>query len=155
MGKGFFPNSPQWATFSSFTRFLDHTQRRTTDGRTLLDERSAHRRDLYLTTHNTHNRQTSTSQHTTLTTDRPLPHNTQHSQQADLCLTTQHSQQTNIHAPSGIRTHNPSKRAAADPRLRPRGHRGRRYSIPTCAGFSRKFLQRVSQNVQHVYNWKY
>jgi hypothetical protein len=34
----------------------------------------------------------------------------------------QHSQQTDIHAPGGIRTHNPSKRAAADPRLRPRGH---------------------------------
>jgi hypothetical protein len=28
----------------------------------------------------------------------------------------------NIHAPCGIRTHNPSKRAAADPRLRPRDH---------------------------------
>ena len=40
--------------------------------------------------------ETSTSQHTTLTTD--------------------------IHAPSGIRIHNPSKRAAADPPLRPRGH---------------------------------
>ena len=38
--------------------FLDHTQRRTTVGRTLLDECSARRRDLYLTTHNTHNRQT-------------------------------------------------------------------------------------------------
>ena len=44
---------------SSFLRFLDHTQRRTTFGRTPLDERSARRRDLYLTTHNTHNRQTS------------------------------------------------------------------------------------------------
>ena len=33
--------------------FLDHTQRRTTDGRTPLDERSACRRDLYLTTHDT------------------------------------------------------------------------------------------------------
>ena len=43
----------------SFLRFLDHTQRRTTVGRTLLDEWSARRRDLYLTTHNTHNRQTS------------------------------------------------------------------------------------------------
>ena len=41
---------------------------------------------------------------------RPLPDNTQH------------SQQTNIHAPCGIRTRNPSKRAAADPGLRPRGH---------------------------------
>ena len=39
--------------------FLDHTQRRTTVGRTPLDEWSARRRDLYLTTHNTHNRQTS------------------------------------------------------------------------------------------------
>jgi hypothetical protein len=29
---------------------------------------------------------------------------------------------TNIHVLGGIRTHNPSKRAAADPRLRPRGH---------------------------------
>ena len=39
--------------------FLDHTQRRTTVGRTLLDEWSARRRDLYLTTHDTHNRQIS------------------------------------------------------------------------------------------------
>ena len=43
----------------SFTRFLDHTQRRTTVGRTPLDKWLARRRDLYLTTHNTHNRQTS------------------------------------------------------------------------------------------------
>jgi len=41
-------------------RFLDHTQRRTTVGRTPLDEWSARRRDLYLTTHNTHKKQTST-----------------------------------------------------------------------------------------------
>jgi len=39
--------------------FLDHTQRRTTVGRTPLDEWSARRPDLYLTTHNTHTRQTS------------------------------------------------------------------------------------------------
>ena len=44
---------------SSFLSFLDHTQRRTTIGRTPLDEWSARRRDLYLTTHNTHNRQIS------------------------------------------------------------------------------------------------
>ena len=44
---------------SSFLRFLDHTQRRSTVGRTPLDEWSARHRDLYLTTHNTHNRQTS------------------------------------------------------------------------------------------------
>ena len=47
------------AMASSFTRFLDHTQRRTTVGRTPLNEWSARRIDLYLTTHNTHNRQTS------------------------------------------------------------------------------------------------
>jgi hypothetical protein len=41
---------------------------------------------------------------------KPLPDNTQHSQQTD------------IHALSGIRTHNPSRRAAADLRLRPHGH---------------------------------
>ena len=36
-----------WATASSLLRFQDHTQ-------TPLDERSARRRDLYLTTQNTH-----------------------------------------------------------------------------------------------------
>jgi hypothetical protein len=50
---------PQWARAFSFTRFLYHTQRRTTVGRSPFDEGSARRRDLYLTTHNTHNRQTS------------------------------------------------------------------------------------------------
>jgi hypothetical protein len=34
---------------------------------------------------------------------------------------------TKIHAPGGIRTHNPSKRAAADPRLRPHGHWDRQF----------------------------
>ena len=42
-----------------FFMFLDHTQRRSTVGRTPLDEWSACRRDLYLTTHDTHNRQIS------------------------------------------------------------------------------------------------
>ena len=50
---------PTRARTSSFLRFLDHTQRRITVVRTPLDQRSARRRDLYLTTHNTHNRQTS------------------------------------------------------------------------------------------------
>ena len=50
---------PTLAMASPFLRFLDHTQRRTAVGRTPLDEWSARRRDLYLTTHNTHNRQTS------------------------------------------------------------------------------------------------
>jgi len=47
------------AMASSYLRFLDHTQRRTTVCRTPLEERSARRRNLYLTTHNTRNRQTS------------------------------------------------------------------------------------------------
>jgi hypothetical protein len=55
----FWRDNPQWAMASSFLRFLDHTQLRTTVGRTPPDEWSACRRDLYLTTHNTHNRQTS------------------------------------------------------------------------------------------------
>jgi len=41
---------------------------------------------------------------------RPLPDNSQHPQQA------------NIYDPGGIRTHNLSRQAAADLRLRPRGH---------------------------------
>ena len=50
---------PTWVMAFSFLRFLDHTQRRSTVGRTPLDKWSARRRDLYLTTHITHNRQTS------------------------------------------------------------------------------------------------
>ena len=46
---------PTWARTSSLTRFLDHTRRLTTVGRTPLDEWSARRRDLYLIKHNTHN----------------------------------------------------------------------------------------------------
>ena len=57
----FWPDSPHWARASSFTRFLYHTQRRTTFSRTPLDECSARRRDLHLKTHNIHNRQTSMS----------------------------------------------------------------------------------------------
>jgi len=34
----FWRNSLQWTRASSFMRFLDHTQRRTTIGRTPLDE---------------------------------------------------------------------------------------------------------------------
>ena len=38
---------------------------------------------------------------------------------------TQHSQEKDIHVSGGIRTLIPSNSAAADPRLRPRGHRDR------------------------------
>jgi len=50
------PPPPQWVRTSSFTRFLDHTQRRAAVGRTPLDEWSVRIRDLYLTTRNTHTR---------------------------------------------------------------------------------------------------
>ena len=50
---------PSQVMASSFLRFLNHTQQRTTVGRTPLDEWSARRRDLYLTPHNTHNKETS------------------------------------------------------------------------------------------------
>ena len=49
---------PTRAMASSFLWFLDHTQLRITVGTTPLDEWSARRRDLCLTTHNTHKRQT-------------------------------------------------------------------------------------------------
>ena len=42
--------------------------------------------------------------------------------QRPLLDNTQHSQQTNIHAHGGIRTHDLSRRAAVDLRLRPRGY---------------------------------
>jgi len=75
---------------SSYMRFLDHTQRRTTVGRTPLDEWSARHRDLYLTTH---------------TKDkRP-------------CLS------------GGIRTHNLSRQAAADPWIWSLGHWDRQFEF--------------------------
>ena len=61
----------------------------------------------HTTTH--HSRQGSSGR-VISSSQRPLPDNTQH------------SQQTNVHAPGGIRTHNLSSRAAADLRLRSRGH---------------------------------
>jgi hypothetical protein len=76
-----------WSWLSPFSRLHDHTQTHRTRYDSSLDEWSARRRDLCLTTH-------------------------------------KHSQETDIHAPGGIWTHNPSKRTAEDPRLRPRGHWG-------------------------------
>jgi hypothetical protein len=48
------------------------------------------------------------------TRDRPV---------AEACTWQQATFTRDIYAPDGIRTRNPSKRAAADPRFRPRGHR--------------------------------
>jgi hypothetical protein len=112
--------------------------RHTTVGRTPLDEGPACRRDLYLTTHNTYKRQTSMPRWDIffftcpgfflfdpflycLNPFRPSCHFTVHI----TVLTTN----TNIHAPGGIRTHDPSKRAAEDPRLRPHGHWDRQKNI--------------------------
>jgi len=97
-------NSQHWVMASSFKRFLDHTQRRTTFGRTPLDEWSARRRDLY-------------RQHTALTTD--------------------------IHVPGGIRTHNLSRRAAADLRLRSRGQWDRLVYYP----FGLKVSSNTPENI--------
>ena len=55
----------------------------------------------------------------TSTTQKPLPDNTQHSKETDL------------HAPGGIRTRNPSKGGAANPRFSQRDHWDRNpYHIP-------------------------
>jgi hypothetical protein len=51
-----------------------------------------------------------------------------------MLLSLYNKRNTNIHAPSGIRTHNPSKRAAADPRFRPRGNWDRQGSNPGLRG---------------------
>jgi hypothetical protein len=61
------------------SRFHGHTHlRHTAVGRTPLDEGPAHRRDLYLTTHNTHKRQTSMPpagfEPTILVSERPNTH---------------------------------------------------------------------------------
>ena len=61
-GFNIFPSwrrDPTRTTFSSFLRFLYHTQRRPTVGTIPLVGWSARRRDLYLTTHNTYDRKTS------------------------------------------------------------------------------------------------
>ena len=72
-------SGPEPPSYRAFTITLTHT----TVGRTPLDDWSARRRDLYLTTYNTHKRRASLS---------------------------------------GIRTRNPIKLSATNPRLRPRGH---------------------------------
>ena len=112
------PNKPRSPRCRGFTI----TRRHTTVGRTPLDKVSA-------------DAKTSTWQHTQYSQQTPMPpvgFDTPQSvgllwtrdqlTQRPLPDNTQHSQQTDTHASGGIRTRNPSKRAAADPRLRPRGH---------------------------------
>jgi hypothetical protein len=69
---------------------------------------------------------------------RPLPDNTQHSQETD------------IHVPGGIRTLNPSKRAAADPHLRQRGH----WDRPFWHMIDSKYSSGLSFAAPLWYSWK-
>ena len=66
------PSWPEPPLYRGFTITLNDTY---TLGRTLLDECSARRRDLYLATHNTHNRQTFMPNSQSQQTDgrRPTP----------------------------------------------------------------------------------
>jgi len=59
---------------------------------------------------------------------RPLPDNTQH------------SQQTNIYAPGGTQTYDLSRRAAAELRLRPRGHWDRQLNTTAKQNTPRKMV---------------
>ena len=90
-----------------------HSGPRLLHHRCLLDHTQAH-----------HNRQDS-SVRVISPAQRPLSENTQH------------SQETESHAPGGIRNRYPSKRAAADPRLRRRNHRDRLLKWLTASYLSR------------------
>jgi hypothetical protein len=58
----------------------------------------------------------------------------------DLYPTAHNTQETNIHASDGIRTHNPSKRAGADPRIWPLGHWDRCLTEVVNCYFSHVFI---------------
>jgi hypothetical protein len=80
--------------------------------------------------------------------DRPPPDNTQHSQETD------------IHAPGGIRNRNSIKRAAADPRLRPRRHRDRLrgnsgYTLQLKATVDKKLVSVLFLYYLLIFPWKY
>ena len=69
----------------------------------------------------THHSRQDSSGRVISSSQRPLPDNTQH------------SQQINVHAPGGIRTHDLSRRAAVDLRLRPHDHWDRRFDHIICS----------------------
>ena len=86
--------------------------------------------EVYRSHKTTHHSRQHSSGRVISSSQRPLPDNTQH------------SQQTNIHAPCVIRTHNLSRRTAADLRLRPRGHWNRRKGSTTPVNISTiRFVQ--------------
>jgi hypothetical protein len=69
--------------------------------------------------------------------------------------TTYKQKETNIHVPSGIRTRDPSNQAAADLRLRPRGHWDRHVYIYVYnifdAVYTRKLYHDCSVALQFLY----
>jgi hypothetical protein len=71
----------------------------------------------------------------------------------------QHSQEKNIRALGGIRTLNPSKRAAADSHLRPRSYRHFWYNLPYSTSDVRwtdcnwQFSHNITQNHTFVLMW--
>jgi hypothetical protein len=116
---------------SLLLRVQVHTRRRATVIRNPLDEWSARRTALSMTTHNTHNTQPSTWQHTTLTTHSPLHDNTQHSQHTALYMTTHHTHNTqpsswqhttNTQAPCEIHARKLKRWKNVSLRHRTRGH---------------------------------
>ena len=82
---------------------------------------------------NTHHSRQDSSGRAISSSQRPLPDNTQESQKTD------------NHVPGGIRKHNPSRRAAADLRLRPRGHWDQRDEALRCMNM------RQAVNLQTIY----
>ena len=93
----------KFATFTFAEWYCLFLARQPTAGQELLIREVSR---SHTTTH--HNRHDSPGWVISLS-HRPLPDNTRH------------SQQTNIHTAGGIRTHNLSRRATADPHLRSRG----------------------------------
>jgi hypothetical protein len=119
--------SPTRVNVVSFLRFLECTQLHATFDRTPLDLGSARRRDLYLTTHNRHSclRAGILCSCSFLSFSPFSPLFTFISFLSHITYSIYNTQQTNIQAPRGIRTRNPSRQSAADPCLRLLGHRGR------------------------------
>jgi hypothetical protein len=93
------PSLPLWAMAASLTRFLDHTQRRTTVVRIPLDVWPTRRREIYLQTHYIHNRQTSMSslgfEHTISAGGRPQTYALDRAATGTGCTTVQPSHKFN------------------------------------------------------------
>ena len=122
---------------------LSHLFRHTTAGMTALDEGSACRRDVYMKTHaRTHTQKGHPWSRRDFFVFALCTLSVLLSDCPGLCVLflLNNTHNTNIHAAGRIRTPNPSKRLAADPRLRPLAHRDReicgilhnRFSLSPC-----------------------